>query len=139
MKRNHTNQGFTLIELIMVIVILGILSAVIVPRFFDISTKAHEANEKASIGTIESALSMYSAKALVNNGHKAYPDGDWIESDGDFHRLLEKTPENWSVASSGSTSDHAVKFVYSGVTPNVTYLYTCPVSGDSTKYTLVKQ
>ncbi len=134
MKQN----GFTLIELIMVIVILGILSAVIVPRFFDISVKAHESNEKAVIGAIETGLELYRAHALVTHGHKAYPQADWIENDGDFHRILDKAPENWSVQSSGSTTDKKVKFVYTGVIPNVVYQYQCPVGTDSSKYSLIK-
>ena len=48
MKKN----GFTMIELIFVIVILGILAAVALPKFIGVSQQAHEANLKSFVGTL---------------------------------------------------------------------------------------
>ncbi len=52
-----TQQGFTLIELVMVIVILGILAATAIPRFVDLSTEA----EVAALAGVQGALSSASA------------------------------------------------------------------------------
>jgi len=64
MKRQ---AGFTLIELVMVIVILGILSAFALPRFADLGADAREAAIKAAAGAIKSASAIAHADALVNN------------------------------------------------------------------------
>jgi type II secretion system protein G len=50
------NEGFTLIELIMVIVILGILSAVAVPKFFDIGSTAKTNAAMSDLQTLRSAI-----------------------------------------------------------------------------------
>ncbi len=106
MKRNE--KGFTLIELIMVIVILGILAAVIVPRFFDFTSDAHKASVDAFMGNFKSSLSMYAADQMVQTGYRSYPDADDFETEG-FPILLDEVPDSWSVETDGN---NRVKFVY---------------------------
>ena len=53
------NKGFTLIELMIVVAIIGLLSAIAFPQFSTIARKAYEARTKANLGTIRSALAIY--------------------------------------------------------------------------------
>ena len=51
-------KGFTLIELVIVIVILGALAVVAVPRFIDLSTQAEEAAVEGVAGSMASAMAI---------------------------------------------------------------------------------
>ena len=69
--RKQAQAGFTLIELIVVIVILGILAATALPRMFDMSGQARLAKMQAALGAVRAASASAHAQWLVNGGQLA--------------------------------------------------------------------
>ncbi|MEA3414893.1 MAG: type II secretion system major pseudopilin GspG [Thermodesulfobacteriota bacterium] len=67
MKKRFDNRGFTLIELMVVIVILGILAGLIVPRIMSRPEEARQAKARIQIESLETALKLYK----LDNG--SYP------------------------------------------------------------------
>ena len=103
MKTN--NKGFTLIELIMVIVILGILAAVVVPKFFSFTTQAHNKNKQAVIGAVRSGLNLYAASELVNNGTRHFPASDQLQTEQAWvDSVMDEFPDGWTAGGDGSVA-----------------------------------
>ena len=88
----HDNKGFTLVEMLVVITIIGILAAMAVPNYLKAKNKAKEAECKANLHVIQTALERYS---VDHNG--IYPPyligGDkagWMR----WHRLYDSVYQN---------------------------------------------
>jgi len=83
----RNNKGFTLIELIMVTIILGILAAVAIPRYMTTVDKAEAAAEDAVISSIRSGLETYATEQLMSNGRRSWPDNpfDGLETKPSGH------------------------------------------------------
>lgn len=117
MKFFKNKKGFTLVELVVVIAILGILAGIAIPRFMDATASARGSKIVADMRTIESAESMNYAKngnyvelpALVTNGFLAAapvpPSGSYI------------IPESGKTGTVAATSYSVVVTAASGTTP----------------------
>ena len=133
----NTNKGFTLIELIIVMVILGIMAAVAVPRYLDSIANAEESAEDAVISAVRNGLKQYANNALVDGGRATWPtnpfdalsekpsghtnDGDLANTDGEWtfinnmdgsgqitHQRADNSRYYWEYDSGTQDGDDAV-------------------------------
>ncbi len=79
-RKMQNQQGFTLIELVIIIVVLGILAAVAIPKYQDITAEAKASAAKGALGSMRSGISIYYANAAVKTGTATWPPIDSLRT-----------------------------------------------------------
>ena len=57
--RRTSSRGFTLVEILIVVIILGILAAIVIPQFTNASTEARQSNVRSQLQTLRSQIELY--------------------------------------------------------------------------------
>lgn len=97
------SKGFTLVEILIVVIILGILAAIVIPQFTQASNDARQSSLSSDLQTVRSQLELYRVQHL-----EQYPDKDnfvalmtsktdeagAIDVNGKFGPYLQKFPTN---------------------------------------------
>ena len=109
LRKFRNESGFTLIELVIIIVVLGIIAAVAIPKYQDITGEAKVAATKGALGNLRSGISIYYANTALKSGAAAWPPMDSLTTPGVV--MMNSLPAN-----PYQSSDAAPDSIVTGVT-----------------------
>ena len=94
-----SERGFTLIELIIVIAIIGLLAGVAIPSYVNIVVDAHQANMNAIERTMCSVVMLWASNNFVDVGELVYPEADQVT----IESMIENGAiDNWTDLGGGT-------------------------------------
>lgn len=98
----HNNKAFTLVEILIVVIILGILAAIVIPQFTEASNEARDSAVRSDLQTIRSQIELYKIQHLDQYPGETDANNTTIEvtsSDAFKNDLLLMTAEDGSFTS----------------------------------------
>lgn len=116
----YRHKGFTLIELVIVIVLLGILASVALPRFLNITNDAHNASVSGTAGAIASAVNIAHAKWLASGQPVSVPPIAGIDFTNSGHADLGFNVQGWPDAANEKDDITAENVLGNGGNDNAT-------------------
>ncbi|MGK5050564.1 type II secretion system protein [Janthinobacterium sp. RB2P8] len=140
--KSGAQAGFTLIELIVVIVILGILAATAIPKFIDMSTDARVAKMNAAAGAIKAGAALYHAQWLVGGAVADDKGVTTAKMEGKEVAGIYGYPTTDTIIVAAGLTDPDYKFAGGIVTPDATrtkctVTYVAPAAaGEAPKITV---
>lgn len=97
----NKQQGFTLIELVVVIAILAILASFALPKFADLSDSAHEASVQSAGGSFVSAVNLVRSQWLANGVRTAITN---LPGYGEPNNVIDVSLDGWPTGVNGNTN-----------------------------------
>ena len=111
MQHMKNKNGFTIIELIMVMIIIGVLAAVAIPRFQDVVIESEVAVEQRVINTIYNGLETFAREKYVSNGVRSWPENPFTalsklppDYDADLYVLSLMKDRDWIFTGDGNNT-----------------------------------
>ncbi|MGF1693806.1 type II secretion system protein [Photobacterium kagoshimensis] len=142
-----TNKGFTLIELIVTIVVLGILAVTAAPKFMNIQGDARKATLSGVEGALKSSVGIVYGKAALNGAEKgqafvevnnkniAVIDGTPVASKANLDHIVQTDIHTFNGITNGQTGPHVVVFGFqktaTAVYESQCYLQATNISNNS--------
>lgn len=80
--RTYREAGFTLVELVIIIAVLGILAAVAIPKYSNITSESKEAAARGALGGLRSGVTIFYANQAVTTGTASWPSLAQIATPG---------------------------------------------------------
>ena len=113
MQHMKNKNGFTIIELIMVMIIIGVLAAVAIPRFQDVVIESEIAVEQRVINTIYNGLETYARERYIENGVRSWPENPFTalsklppDYDADLYVLSLMKDRDWVFTGDGNNTTY---------------------------------
>lgn len=91
---NYKNKGFTLVEILIVVIILGILAAIVIPQFTSASDDARASAVVSDLQSLRSQIELYKIQHH-DNGPDVGTDGNSSADGDDFVDRLTGTTDEW--------------------------------------------
>jgi prepilin-type N-terminal cleavage/methylation domain-containing protein len=137
MQHMKNKNGFTIIELIMVMIIIGVLAAVAIPRFQDVVIESEVAVEQRVINTIYNGLETYAREKYVANGVRSWPENPFTalsklppDYDADLYVLTLMKDRDWIFTGDGNNTAYNNKIAHLRKSDSISVWGYDPATGE---------
>ncbi|NQU76223.1 MAG: prepilin-type N-terminal cleavage/methylation domain-containing protein, partial [Planctomycetes bacterium] len=101
-KRTGLGLGFTLVEILIVVIILGILAAIVIPQFSEASNEARQSSVRSDLQTVRAQIELYKIQHLDQDPQEqAVANGGLGDSAGFWGQMTNRTDADGTINAAG--------------------------------------